>query len=313
MTQLKLVKAEKHTQTNVDTIEITEEVVKEWALPPFQRPIKANAKVLALAEELKENGGVFPGIITIGILKGKKYLADGQHRCHAFTLSGLEVGYSDVRYRTYETMADMADDFVQLNSSLVKMRPDDIMRGLESSSESLSYLKKNCPAIGYDQIRRGSTSPMISMSALLRCWFASARDVPGNAPGSSTDLVKMLSMSDAEDLAGFLNLAVSAWGRDPEYWRLYSNLNLTLCMWIYRNCAMRPWSARMAKIGKGQFKSMLIALSADTAYLEWLQGRNMSERDRSPCYRRIKTAFTRSLESDTGKKVTFPAPEWVAH
>src|SRR5262245_25312391 len=100
---LKLVKAERQTQTNTDTIVITKRTLTEWKIPPFQRDCRVNAKVIALAEELKHNGGVFPGILTIGILKGAtRFIVDGQHRCKAFEISELEEAYSDVRFRLYE-------------------------------------------------------------------------------------------------------------------------------------------------------------------------------------------------------------------
>jgi hypothetical protein len=37
-----------------------------WKLPAFQRPLRVNAKVLALVEEIRTEGGVIPGILTLG-------------------------------------------------------------------------------------------------------------------------------------------------------------------------------------------------------------------------------------------------------
>src|SRR5439155_2436385 len=39
-----------------------------------------NDKVRALAEQVKADGGVMPGIITLGVVDGVTYLIDGQHR-----------------------------------------------------------------------------------------------------------------------------------------------------------------------------------------------------------------------------------------
>ncbi len=311
---LKLVKPDKNTGTSTDTILITRELVKEWQVPPFQRAVRTNSKVLALAQEFKTNDGVFPGVLTIGVLKGVRYIVDGQHRLAAFALSEVAEGYSDVRFRHYASMTEMAEDFVLLNSVLVKMRPDDILRGLESSNTALGQIRRDCPFVGYDHIRRGTTSPILSMSALLRCWSAAGRDIPAASGCSAVELTKSITTDDAEQITTFLALAVKAWGRDPEYSRLWSNLNLTLSLWIYLRCVRKQWSARAPKITREQFVKMLSALSADTGYLEWLVGRQLSERDRSPAYRRVKTIFVKRLSDELGgAKVVFPQPEWVAN
>ena len=51
-------------------------------------------------------------------------------------------------------MAEMGDAFVALNSRLVNMRPDDILRGLEGSIPALQEIRASCPFVGYDQIRQ---------------------------------------------------------------------------------------------------------------------------------------------------------------
>lgn len=306
--------AQKQTHTTVDTIEVTPDVIKKWKKPPFQRPVRENTKVLALVEELKDNGGVFPGVLTIGKLGGDEYIVDGQHRVHAFVLAELKEGYADVRYKKYGSMAEMADDFVELNSSLVKMRPDDILRGLESSSEALQYIRKNCAYVGYDQIRRGTASPIIGMSQLLRCWVMAGHDVPaGGQSKSATDAVKTLSLEDAQRIVSFLDMALKAWGRDPEYAKLWGGLNFTICMWLYRRMVLQAWSARVPKLTKDSFTKCMQSLSTSVDYLDFLVGRQLNERDRSPAYRRIKAAFSKRLEQETGKKVAMPQPEWAAH
>lgn len=313
LTHLNLVKAQRETQTKTDTILVTHKLLQEWKMPPFQRELRVNAKVIALAEEMKETGGVFPGVLTIGVLKGHKYLVDGQHRVEAFKMSNLSEGFSDVRYRVYESMADMAEDFVLLNSSLVRMRPDDILRGLEGSSEALRLVRQRCPVVGYDQIRRNSTNaPILGMSSLLRCWTAASQAVPTRGgQGSATDQAKSFTLDEAERVCDFIVIALRAWGRDEEYARLWSTLNLTLCMWLFRNLVLFPYSSRTPKISKDLFCKCLQSISTSPDYLDWLLGRSLSDRDRSPAYRRIKSAFTKRIEHETGKKVKLPAPEWA--
>lgn len=313
MNALKLVKAEKQTLTTTDTLAITQRMLSEWKIPPFQRDCRVNAKVLALAEELKHNGGVFPGILTIGILKGVRYIVDGQHRCKAFEISELAEGYSDVRFKQYDSMADMAEDFVQLNSVLVRMRPDDILRGLEGTSQALRKIREQCPFVGYDQLRRSTNAPIVSMSALLRCWFGGGRDVPASVGMPSTEIAKVVTVDDADRLVDFLTIAMKAWGKDPEYARLWGSLTMTICMWIYRKTVLATWGQASFKLTRDQFAKCMQSLSASEEYLEWAVGRQMGDRDRSPAYRRIKAIFVRRLEDETGKKARFPAPDWAAN
>jgi hypothetical protein len=308
---LKLIKPNKETGTSVDTILVTKAIIKDWKLPPFQRPLRVNAKVLLVAEGIKRDE-VFPGILTIGILKGQKYIVDGQHRCHAFELSGLDEAFTDVRYRYYDSMEEMAEDFVNLNSQMVKMGPDDILRGLESTNEGLVSIRARCPFVGYDQIRRGTSSPIVSMSAALRCWYGAKRDVPASVGHAASALAKMMTQAEADEIVSFLNSAMGAWGKDKEYHKLWGNLNVTLCMWLYQRVVLRAWSPRAQRITKEQFRKLLTALTASPDYLEWLVGRQMSDRDRSPGYKRMKAIFIKRLEMELGKKTTLPAPEWVS-
>lgn len=168
-TELRLVsRAERTTRTKVDTIGFTQADAEAWLLPAFQRPLRVNAKVLEIAEGIKADGGVMPGILTLGVINGKTYLVDGQHRREAFFQSGCDTGYADVRYCEFESMAEMADEFVRLNSQIVRLKPDDILRGLEAGNEHLRRLRKACPWIGYGFFRAGETSPIMGPARLVR-------------------------------------------------------------------------------------------------------------------------------------------------
>jgi hypothetical protein len=54
-----------------------------------------------------------------------------------------------------------------------------------------------------------------------------------------------------------------------------------------------------------------MSISADSTYVDWLLGRHIGERDRSPCYRRIKDIFAARLEAIQGKKPLLPQPSWA--
>lgn len=317
-TNLKVTKAGKSESkplkvTMDSAMYITPSIVKKWLNPPFQRPLKINAKVIALSEEMRIKGGIIPGLITLGVFNGNTYLLDGQHRREAFLLSECGEGLVSVIIKEFSSMADMGQEFVNLNSSLVRLRPDDILRGLEGSSEGLGLIRKRCPWVGYDMIRRGPTSPIVSMSALLKCWFGSETETPANLGIAAAELVRRFSAEEAEKLSEFLNVAMSAWGKDKAYDKLWNNLNLTLCMWLWRRLVLSTYSAKVGRMSKEQFSKCMMALSANSDYIDWLFGRQMREKDRSPAYRRIKETFARRVEKETGKKPLLPSPEWSSH
>ena len=302
-------KAPISVRSKMDTIRVTPDTIRTWATPPFQRPLKENEKVRALAEIIKSSSACIPGVLTVGIVGRQWYIVDGQHRLLAFTLSGLAEAYVDVRICTFDTMAEMGEEFVSLNSSIVKMNPDDVLRGLEGSLPALHMIRKTCSFVGYESIRRGAKgNAVISMSTALRCWFASATEAP-SAKGSALAVAKTLTEEEASLIIQFLNCALTAWGRDPEYYRLWSALNLTLCMWLWRRTVLSQ-TGRSSRFTVQQFIKGLMALSADSHYVEWLLGRNMGERDRSPCYGRLKVIFARRLTEELGHKAVLPQPAW---
>lgn len=310
--------APKSEQSRMETIIVTQQMVGAWKIPPFQRPLRINEKVRQVTEQIKHSECI-EGVVTLGRLRNDSshYIVDGQHRCEAFKLSEIAEAFCDVRVVSFLTMSEMADEFVRLNSSIAKMRPDDILRGLEASTASLKAIRKSCEFVGYDQIRRGKSSPVLSMSALLRCWGAASYETPaGSSSGlSAAGLAQSLDQTSLQNLISFLAVAHSAWGRDPEYHRLWGNLNLALCMWLWNRLVIdrdRVGNKRYVVLNIPEFKQCLMSLSADGDYLDWLQGRNLNDRDRSPCYSRIKGIFARRISGDTEKKASLPSPAWAS-
>lgn len=303
--------AEKTTLTTLDTIEVNPNLVRSWKIPPFQRPLRVNARVQAIAQQIKVDDGVIPGVFTIGVLNKERYLIDGQHRREAFLLSECLTGFVDVRICHFQTMAAMGEEFVKLNSRIVQMRPDDIMRGLEETYPALGRIRKRAPYVGYDQIRRNEKAPVLSMSALLRCWNGSSGDVPKSGGVAAATLSTTLTVADADEICDFLELAYKAWGRDMTAARLWSNLNLTLCMWLYRHVVIaQPTGIRTHRFTKEHFVKCLMSLAASEDYVDWLHGRNSQSRDNSPAYQRLRSIFVSRMQVETGNKISMPAPAW---
>ena len=287
------------TKTVLDTILLDHGIARSWQLPHFQRPLRQNERVRALAETLKINGGVLPGIITLGKVGAITYLIDGQHRVEAFYLSGIGEAYVDVRVHFFRNESDMGKEFVELNSQLVRMNPDDILRGLEGSSPVLQLIRQKTSFVGYDSIRRSTeTSPMVSMSVLLRAWQASKTSPPAKPSGGGIQKVlESQSMEDANELMGFAQMSEIAFGRDPEYRRLWGALNLTLTMWLYRKTVLdAPKSTdRSVRLTKEMFAKCMVRLSSQHDYLDFLHARVFSEEHRLPTYARIKKIFANEI------------------
>lgn len=316
MSQLAILKPktaiEKRTRTTVDTIMVTADRIAKWKLPSGQRPLKENGKVRAIAETIREDHGVIPGILTLGVFEGVYWIIDGQHRLHAFLLSGVVEGYADARFLHAESMADINREFVELNSKLVNMRPDDFLRGLAGSIPALQEIREACPFVGFDQLRRDTYSSMLSMSATLRMWRGSSHPTPGLQGNGQTavDIVQAMLPEEVAGLIDFLTQTHAAFGRDPQYYRLWAGLNMTLCMWMYRNLVMRQYSAKSPRLDKLTFRKCLMSVSADAEYQDWLLGRKLGDRDRSPAYRRLKAIFAERLAVERGGKIMLPSPDW---
>lgn len=304
---------EKRTHTTVDTISLHPEQIAKWRRPDGQRPLRENAKVRAIAEAIRVDGGVLPGILTLGVLDGAYWIIDGQHRLHAFGLSGVKEGFADIRYFHATSMADINREYVELNSRLVAMKPDDFLRGMEGSIEALSAIRRACHFVGYDHIyRKGKGVTVLSMAATLRNWKDSQGDTPARTGGGTAcDIAIGMPREEIDGLISFLGHAYVAFGREAEYARLWGALNMTLCMWLYRRLVLIQYSQKTVRISGALFQKCLLSVSADGPYQDWLMGRKISERDRTPGYSRLKIIFSRRLEQELGRKIQLPAPAWT--
>lgn len=296
----------------VDTIILDRGALKILKRPAFQREVKVNTKVRELAEEIAQTG-VFPGILTVGLFDAKQWVIDGQHRIEAYLLSEREEVYADVHYYECASLREMAEIYTELNQSLVRFGPDDILRAAEEGSAALKLIRQKCPFVGYGQVRRGESSPLLSMSATLRCWHASLAEVPSSSGLRAADLATSLTVDSAERLCQFLVMGVKAWGRDAQYVRLWGALNLSLCMWLFnRTVFSEKRTARTTQITAEQFRVGLMALSANSVYLDYLVGRQLNDDHRSAAYDRIKTLIVRRLQPEIEKKLIMPQPAWAS-
>ena len=299
----------KTSRSKMETVIVTLKAVESWVVPNFQRPVRINAKVQALADNIREEETI-PGVITIGKMGGQSFLIDGQHRAEAFKLAGIDMALADVRICHYNTMAEMSQAFVDLNSALVKMRPDDVLRGLEASTPGLARIRKRCPYIGFDHVRRGANSPLQSMATTLRTWYASETDTPTTSTAATVELAGRLTLEEADALCDFIETCMEAWGGDDEYRRLWANLNLGLCAWLWRRTVVKKYNPRTVRLSRADWVKCLMSLSANGKYIDWLVGRKLGEKDRSPAYARLRQIFQTRMRSENISNTKLPSPPW---
>src|SRR5262249_13863571 len=155
--------------------------IEKLERPRFQRELKDNNKVGEFRECLKKVP-VIAGVITLGYIPGDPilYKVDGQHRLFAATGADHDQFIATIHITRYVGFAEMAQDFVKLNGSLVRIRKDDILRAAMESCAALKLIVDQCPFVTFDDnVRRAtSSSKLLSMSSTLRCWIGSANDTP---------------------------------------------------------------------------------------------------------------------------------------
>jgi hypothetical protein len=304
-------------KNQMETTLLTLETMDAWVLPTFQREERQTKKVIEFAEELTRNGGCISGMILLGRIRddasGTLYLVDGQQRRNACHISGLSEFIGDVCIKTYNSMIEMVEDFKKLQGRLVPFKPDDLLRAFEVTNDNLRLLRESCEFIGYGNIRRAEDrGPILSMSAALRSWFGSGMTTPG-LQGQAQILVERLDEHQRGLMIAFFNIAYSAWGRDRQYSRMWGNLNLTMCMYLYRRLVLDDSKRRIPPLPKDMYRKALMSVSADNKYNDWLQGRHMTERDRAPCYKRLKEIFIDRLTKEYNGKLYkgIPKPDWL--
>jgi hypothetical protein len=312
------VESSQTTNTRSDTKIVTPKMVGSWEAPPFQRPVQTSKKVLALVEQLKATGRLEDSAIVLGEWEGRTYIVDGQHRLRAFMLSELERMSAQVTVHNYEKgpagLRAMHETYIHLNSHLARHRPDDLLRAMEGVNVHLHQIKSACKFTGFDYIRRGPTSPILSMSTAIRSWMSSASDVPGGCSKGAMDMVMDLTDTETKSLIDFLSLAHEAWGDGVENKPLWAGLNLILCMWLYRNTVLAPPpdNPKKKNLTRAQFLKGLFALAADKKYMNWIFGRSgkVNEDTRNPAYRELLRTIKNRMNAEGIKNFHLPCPDW---
>ena len=312
--------APKSYRSRSETMLLTPEVMKSWRKPPCQREVVINQRLRDVAEDIKETGGVITGTIILGELLNSAakilYLIDGQHRREAAYMSGLTEFIAEVCIYTFESLDDMGDKFVKLNSSIRNISADDILRGMEGSIDNLKIIRKACQFVGYGNVRRNEHSPLLSMSVAVKAWSAACNDTtaPNSGRGSSaSEMVRKMTDQDTADMILFLQTVYGAW-QGMENARLWGALNLSLTGWLWQRLVVnttRQGNQRAVVLKPDQFRRCCMSLSSNSDYIDWLVGRGLSPRNRSPAYKRIRSIFAKRLHEDGVTPARLPQPEWA--
>lgn len=133
--------------------------------------------------------------------------------------------------------------------------------------------------------------------------------------------MKLLDEAEARRLCQMLTTCYEAWGSEQENYRLWGTLNLSLSMWLWRRLVLRE--GLTVKRGGGgltvttltpdNFRQCLMAVAANAQYVEWLLGRGLRERDRSPAYNRLKAIFAGRIGGMAYGRPILPSVDWASH
>lgn len=312
------------TRMVADVLRVTPQDTDCWQLPTCQRGLSPNKKSKEVSQYILDSGEI-PGVVTLGVIDSGSgdirtelanilcvlWLLDGQHRRDCFKNAGIETAEVVIKYKLFATEEELGAEFVRLNGSIVRLRPDDILRGMEGQNVALQHIRSRCPFVGYDMIRRRTNSPVLSMSVVLRSWQGSTANLPVSSAPSTESIANRLALTDAVNCGNFLDLAYQAWGREREHDRLWGALNLTLCMWLYRRLVMNKYSKKVPLLSQDQFRKCLLRLTTSTALIDWLNARTLNDVSRAPTYRRIKELFGATLREEFQRRVALPDPDWA--
>lgn len=329
---------DKNDREVMQTVFVDAEILAEWKRPKLQRPLQLSRKVYELAEAMQLEAAKdpdeawcrIPGVITLGKVLEKDYkgtyLLDGQHRidgalklaCGPILVPGgvsVRQALTNAREKTFDTFAEMGTEFANLNSQLVATKPDDILRALSEMNPHLADIEKACPFIGYDRTGKHKETVLLSMSAALRTWFGSGGLVPASGP-PARDTIKYCDDTQTAKIIDFYSACAEAGWALPTLQRLWSTLNLSINMWLWRRVVLGESVQRFhggqapLVLERKQYVECMREVASTKAYIEWLGGRSLRYQDRQPCYGRLKDMFTERLAKLGRTSPRFPMAEW---
>ena len=287
---------------------ITRPKLESILTPDFQRELKITRHVKAQVKEI-ENTGIIPGTLLLGLVAGKLYRNDGQHRIWAALQTERDSFYAMVQVGEYKDMAELGLAAMIANSSLSRRSPDDNLKAMEPAYPVLKLIRRECPFIGYGG---KSDATVMSMSPALQCWEISKHDSPSNRGSMQANkIIEKMTPDEAKAMCAVYKLLYSAWGNDRQYKTMWLKLNVTLVTWLWRALVDSPTSGKVTRLTSDLFRDAIAGLTADAAYMSWLPGRLLRDLDRSPCYTRIKSIIVKRLFAVHSMRVSLPSPPFM--
>jgi hypothetical protein len=319
----------------METVFIHPEKLGDWKRPGrIQRPLKLNEYIFQCAREMQLHAAQdpdeawceVPGIVTLAKFNGETYLLDGQHRLdgalklaagQVIVAGGVPVKVALARVRTIhiDSWTEMADEFGRINGQLVRTKPEDVLRAASMGNVNLQAIERACPFIGYDRAGENKKQVLLTMPTAVRTWLGSAGVVPAQGP-TVGELTKYLNKPTTLEVIDFYLACDAAGWQNSVYQRFWGTLNLSINMWLYRRLVLGEHQQRFHGgikpmiLTRAQFVECMRGLTMDADYHEWLSGRTLRERDRVPCYTRLKEISTPILRK-MGIEPRFPmAADW---
>lgn len=245
------------------------EFFPRFPLPSCQRAFRPSAKKRAEVLEEMIRTGRIPGQILLGTINGTDlYLVDGQHREIICLDAGIETILAEVRVRRFANMDELVKEYIRCNSKIASHTSGDQLKALVTLyPTTLGFISKKCSFVSFSSRRIDGGKANVNFSMCISAWTHSKRNKPTDGGfGKVEDMARDLTPADAAQLAEFLKLAHDAWGREPAIATLWGNLNLTLCMWLYRRVVLAATVApsrrkkAVTQVTPVQFRNALMEL-----------------------------------------------------
>lgn len=287
---------------------LSKEYLSSLIVPAYQRQQYLNAKRAPKIRAKIQASAMIPGIVyicEIDELSVRDVIHDGQQRTAIALTTAHDSFTAHVIRCRFETVAEAAEDYEELNSKVVNHKPDEM---LKASAYRLPRLLRlmDLDFLTYSSARSGAAK--VSVATALRAWRSAASiEAPIQTTVGVADIARTLSDQDVDGLTCFLRTVRESWGALKEHRGLYNVANLTITMWLYRMMVelKAEDQRRCTNLSLTEFSIGMQALVSPD-YLCFLRGKGSDNEILESLLRAARPKIANRLRSVRQKMVRMP-------